>query len=67
MTMNVKTILLTGLSAFALPVAAHAQQAADETVTTSVGRVQVQGAGTALGSGYMVEDRSEERRVGKEC
>lgn len=62
MTMNVKTILLTGLSAFALPVAAHAQQAADETVTTSVGRVQVQGAGTALGSGYMVEDDASKAR-----
>jgi iron complex outermembrane receptor protein len=55
-------MLLTGLSVLATPVMAQAQEASDQPVTTSVGRVEVQGAGEALGSGYMVEDDASKAR-----
>jgi len=62
--MQFSKVLLSGFSMFAFPMAALAQQQGDngDPVSTNVGRVEVQGAGQELGSGYMVHDDAGKAR-----
>jgi iron complex outermembrane receptor protein len=62
--MRFSSVLLSGLSLFAFPVAALAQEQSgtSDVVSTNVGRVEVQGAGEQLGSGYMVREDAGKAR-----